>query len=302
MINQDLEDVADWMNCSVDELNINIKQEPISKFMRQIKEMYSTYDEFPQDAERTGIISSLIKQGEDPFPIYVEANDPYNFVMEGRHRMVAFWQLGMESIPVAYVSKKELSEGIISEARRDSVILVDFQPAHYTEEFGYIEAMEAAINYINEKQPSVTVFFNGEDVAEDRAGDVAQHYVDMGLDEDLVYDIDFKEKTYGWFRSWMSYGVSEATITKVARYMVMNNFNDSREIEEEIFLELVGDDFDDNMYNDALYLPEISIADLKSLSGSLLGGGGRHECLQEIQMLMNAFNIKYKLVNGWIYG
>ena len=58
--------------------------------------------------------------------------------------------------------------------------------------------------------------------------------------------------------------------------------------------------YDDREMN--IYLPDISIADLKTLSGSLLGGGGQHECLKEMQLLMNAFNIKYKLVQDWIYG
>jgi len=51
-----------------------------------------------------------------------------------------------------------------------------------------------------------------------------------------------------------------------------------------------------------IYLPDINIADLKALNGSLLGGGGAHECLKELELLMNAFNIKYKLVNDWVYG
>jgi len=39
-------------------------------------------------------------------PMYVEQGDPDLFVMEGRHRMVAFWLAGMKIVPVAYASKK----------------------------------------------------------------------------------------------------------------------------------------------------------------------------------------------------
>ena len=42
--------------------------------------------------------------------IYVEKNDKHLFAMEGRHRMVAFWLNKMKEIPVAYVSKKNISE------------------------------------------------------------------------------------------------------------------------------------------------------------------------------------------------
>ncbi len=101
---QDLKDVADWMNTTSDKLDVVVKQEPIEKFIKQIREMYGTYDEFPKDEKRTNRILKLLKRGAKPLPIYVEANDPDLFVMEGRHRMVAFWLAGMTTIPVGYVS------------------------------------------------------------------------------------------------------------------------------------------------------------------------------------------------------
>ena len=103
---QDLKDVAEWLNTTPDQLSIEVKQEPIEKFIKQIREMYGTYLEFPKDEKRTDRILKLLKRGADPLPIYVEAGDPHLFVMEGRHRMVAFWLAGMKTIPVAYASKK----------------------------------------------------------------------------------------------------------------------------------------------------------------------------------------------------
>jgi hypothetical protein len=101
---QDLKDVAEWMRTTPDKLSVEVRQEPVKKFIKQIREMYGTYDEFPEDEERTSRILKLLKRGAKPLPIYVEANDPDLFVMEGRHRMVAFWLAGMKIIPVAYVS------------------------------------------------------------------------------------------------------------------------------------------------------------------------------------------------------
>lgn len=106
-INQsDLNDVSQWLNTSVENLEIHIIYESISKYEKQIKEMYATYDEFPQDAKRTQKIRKLLNNGEKMLPIYVEANDESFFVMEGRHRMVAFWLNGFKEIPVAYVNIK----------------------------------------------------------------------------------------------------------------------------------------------------------------------------------------------------
>ncbi len=101
----DCQDVAEWLHTTPDNLSIEIVQEPIEKFITQIKEMYHTYDEFPKDAKRTRKIIQAIKQGGKILPIYVERNDPHKFVMEGRHRMVAFWLLKINIIPVAYVTK-----------------------------------------------------------------------------------------------------------------------------------------------------------------------------------------------------
>lgn len=101
----DLSSVAEWLGVGPDEIEVHIKQEAIDKFLPQIKEMYGTYDEFPRDAARTRKIAKLLKQGATAMPMYVEENDPGLFVMEGRHRMVAFWLAGMKTVPVAYVSK-----------------------------------------------------------------------------------------------------------------------------------------------------------------------------------------------------
>ena len=116
----DLVSVAEWLNAKPDQIEVNIKQEPIDKFLEQIKEMHGTYDEFPKDARRTVKIVKLLKQGATPLPIYVEQGDHSLFVMEGRHRMVAFWQLGMKMIPVAYVSKILSESYDVSEVKFDA--------------------------------------------------------------------------------------------------------------------------------------------------------------------------------------
>jgi hypothetical protein len=192
---------------------------------------------------------------------------------------------------------------IITEANQNSVILVDFQPA-YMKTAGYDDAIENACEFINQKRPAfITCFFNGEDVGiEDTVDEVAWHYIEYGLDENIARRVKYREKTYAFLRNWMDMGVDNRDIIKVVRHLVMNNLNDSRDIEEEELAELVGDSWRSELYDDNIYVPDINIADLHKLSGSLMGGGGRHECLHELQLFMSAFNIKYKLVDKWIYG
>jgi len=199
------------------------------------------------------------------------------------------------------------SNEFITEANRGSVILVDFQPDYHTQDHGYERALESAIEYINTKRPKVMVFYNGEEVGmNDDKFSVIEHYIEHGLDEDLVNSIEWREKTYAWIRNWMDEGVDTSNIIQTLRYMVVNNLTDAREIDEEIFEEVTGlpeDEYSHYVDDLGIFFPqEINIADLKAMSKSLMGGGFRSECLAEIQILMNAFNIKYKLVDEWIYG
>ena len=103
---EDLVSVAQWLHAEPYQIEVHIKHEPIDKFLGQIKEMHGTFGEFPKDERRTNKILRLLKQGATPMPMYVEQGDKDLFVMEGRHRMVAFWLAGAKTVPVAYVSKK----------------------------------------------------------------------------------------------------------------------------------------------------------------------------------------------------
>lgn len=104
--NSDLKDVAQWLRTTVDDLDIEYRKEAINLYLKDAKEMFESYNEFPQDKKRTDKIIKLLKKGEEALPIYVENNDEHNFVMEGRHRMVAFYLLGYQEVLVARVQSK----------------------------------------------------------------------------------------------------------------------------------------------------------------------------------------------------
>ena len=86
---------------------------------------------------------------------------------------------------------------IITEARSNSLILVDFQPAYDSGRWGYREAIARSMEYINKNKPQVTAFYNGAEGGEvDTLYDVAWHYVEYGLKEENLDLIKFKEN--GW--------------------------------------------------------------------------------------------------------
>lgn len=105
IFDKDMISVSEWLNTKSENILYEKNKEPIEKYKKQIDEMESTYKEFPNDFKRTKKIYDKIKNGEDLYPIYVEKEDETNFVMEGRHRMVAFKWLGLNEVNVTRVSK-----------------------------------------------------------------------------------------------------------------------------------------------------------------------------------------------------
>jgi len=185
------------------------------------------------------------------------------------------------------------------ESRRD-IILVDFQPA-YSTSYGYKDAFTSAINELNKNNfGKALIFFNGEDLGLDSKQDVINHYVEYGLNEDIVHRLSFRDKGYGFLRDWMDTKVDESIIIKTIRYLLLNKLSDARDITDKKFINyLVNNDI--NVEDLLLYLPDVSISELKSLSGARIGGGSKCACLREIELLMNALNIRYKEVRDWIY-
>lgn len=99
-VTSDVNDVLGWFPRQ----NVTFTVEhnvPLEMFKKQAEEMISTYDEFPQDADRAKRIRKLLTQGNPQLPIFVDASD--NFILEGRHRITAFYELKIPTITVVWV-------------------------------------------------------------------------------------------------------------------------------------------------------------------------------------------------------
>lgn len=79
--------------------------------------------------------------------------------------------------------------------------------------------------------------------------------------------------------------------------MAVNRMYSSNEINHEEMLKITDEDLRRNEIN----LPPFRIDLLKQFSGSYIMGGGINECLKEIQLIMNAFNIKYTTFQKFVY-
>jgi len=137
----------------------------------------------------------------------------------------------------------------------------------------------------------------------DNESQVRRFLYENGFDKWKMKDIQFVDKTYGFLRGWMDMGIDVGIIKKAIRYMMSKRENDSRDIPYEEWLSVIPDLGDyEGIDSEPIYLPSFSMAQLKSFQGSYLVGGGRNECLKEVEILLSTFNIHVIKVERFIYG
>ena len=212
---------------------------------------------------------------------------------------------------------------ILKEGLNHPVIVVDVQPAYATS--STMPVMQKILKFVHNQTGPVLMFVNAEQdgLTDDTVFDI-QHWwddqlIDMGYgnpefegeDEngDYVYTpaempTDWRrfqvvDKGYGWFRPYMDNGVSDATIIKMIRYLYQNRLHDARDLDYDDYVAIMGSD---GLIGENFSINWTSVAQLKKFNGAYLVGGGRYECLREVELLMNAFNIKYKRIDSLVYG
>jgi hypothetical protein len=99
----DVRDVADWLKKPANQIIWQLKKVPTNTFEHQVLDMINSYSHFPKDKARTQKILKELQAGGKPKPIFVEANDPTHFILEGRHRIVAFFIMDIPMVDVIFV-------------------------------------------------------------------------------------------------------------------------------------------------------------------------------------------------------
>lgn len=201
----------------------------------------------------------------------------------------------------------------LKEGRNTPCIVVDVQP-EYTglndgDELHWIDEM---MTFLNKQTGPILMFVNAEDqmMTSDTVDDVRIYWEDSGFDPDNWNRVQIVDKGYGYFRTFMDQGVPESGIIKTIREMYRQKVTDSRALfdgeDNENYIEdmnqLLGSNDWSSLYDDGIGVKWTSVSQLKRFSGSYIMGGGRDECLREVELLMSAFNIKYKRIEEFVYG
>jgi len=212
----------------------------------------------------------------------------------------------------------------LTEGKSMPVIVVDVQP-EYANYGNNAAVCHNIVTFVVNQTGPVLFFANAENtgVSGDTIYDIKRYWEDevyeySGEYDDPYQDPNFKEpidwsrftlvdKGYGYLRSWHDQGVDDTVIVKAIRLMYQAKVNDSRQLfggedsdtYEQGMRDLLGDDY---LIGDPISVGWASVAQLKKFNGAYLVGGGRNECLWEVKVLMNAFNIRYKMIDSLVYG
>ena len=223
-----------------------------------------------------------------------------------------------------------VAEGSLNEGLAHPVIVVDVQPEYSGMNDGDESSVfPQIINFVNKQTGPVLMFVNAEDqgLSGDTIPDIKQYWDDTICPEEERYTYDeetddysensncprinwqrfaIADKGYGYFRSWMDHGIEPATIIATIRELYQQKKSDSRELQFPAFnrrtpqQSLIMGAMQE-MEDDPISVNWTSVSQLKRFNGAYIVGGARDQCLREVELLMNAFNIKYKRIDSLIY-
>lgn len=202
------------------------------------------------------------------------------------------------------------------ESKSHPIIVVDVQPAYDN------KLNSKIINFVHNQTGPKLMFVNADrdGLTDDTIDSIKQYWEEevgyADSEDDGYYEsaIDWNtytivDKGYGYFRDWMDQGIDEHVIIRVIRLMYQQQVSDSRmlfggedsdEYTTELEKILDGNDLD-FCANNPISIYWTNVAQLKKFSGAYIVGGAKDECLREVELLMSAFNIKYKRINSLVY-
>lgn len=192
------------------------------------------------------------------------------------------------------------------ESRQHPVIVVDVQPEYCNYDSDNASTCRYIIDFVTNQTGKKLFLINGEDsgVSEDSLYDIVDYWEENSNTEIDWNSYEIVDKGYGYLRSWMDQDVDPKAIILTLREMLRQKVSDSRELysgDEEQFQQLLGEHYEDWMIDDPITVGWLSLGKLKEFNGAYIVGGGRDECLREVELLMNAFNIKYKRIDSLTY-
>ena len=189
-----------------------------------------------------------------------------------------------------------------------TIINVDIQPEYEN----YISFdLDKWVNFLNENGNNnrIVFLYNGADtLGMISEGSYQDWLMELGVDEDVVYNATFYDKGYAFFRYCMDSSIDEDNIVDLVKYMLKHNINDSRDIDKEMwnnYMEETGHNQQDvrdllEPADDMINIPDL-MDFLKNYSNIVLTGGGINECLKEVEIALLALDKTFNTLSEFVY-
>jgi len=205
----------------------------------------------------------------------------------------------------------------LTESSNTNLLIIDVQPEYQNYANNILPGVQQMIQKANGKIVIVYNDFGGGDTPDQVLNYLAGHdeeydgYVYDDEEDDYIpaeqtpleqklQNAQFIQKEFGFLRGYMDSGVDNHIIIEIIRAMYNQKQNDSRDLNPE----LLSDDAQEVLENnsDSIFVQDwVPIHLLHSLQPFYMMGGGRDQCLREIELVCHAFNIKFKRIDSLIY-
>ena len=195
---------------------------------------------------------------------------------------------------------KKLNEDYLKESASEDLVIVDIQPA-------YKKSIHFSISkfcdfLIESDYRKVLYLYNGPDLGLDSEDDVMNWLIEDGLDYDEekidnLPNMNWFEKGYAFFRNMMDVGYDEEDIIKTIKKMLSEKVNDSRDLEDGDWKSI---NVEPIPSGDCIFIPDV-LDVLENYNNIVLVGGGKNECLKEVEICLKVLGKPYKTLDKWVY-
>ena len=173
------------------------------------------------------------------------------------------------------------------------LLVVDVQPAY--SEFCDSVVRQVASRINNTRKPTV-IFWVGMGLTDDKEWEVRDYLHQNGTQPGKLANCKFVEKNYGFFRPWMDTGVSSEVMVSVGKEMLSQGLPSSEGMDLSCFFESEVEPIS------PLWAPPFSPDLLNWFDKVDVCGGGRHECLAEMEFYLDMKAKSYTRLDQLVYG
>jgi hypothetical protein len=178
----------------------------------------------------------------------------------------------------------------------ENLLVVDVQPMYHQ---SCEHMVDRLVTMLNLETPYTTWYYVSEEtgIGDDTEADVCEYLLNYGLSEEAFERITFVPKDYGFLRGWMDTGVDDETIVDTLKLMRQLGLSDSRDLvghatlenpEHEHIASVITAD-----YSEVLIEPNFNVQPLLTQSCWDVAGGGRYECLKELELYAMSHGIEF---------